>query len=609
MFSFSKPKYFFFLLASFFLMSYFLCLVFLPTYALINLYLQFLIVGTPLVISILQKLMKGDFGADLLAALSTIIAIYLHEYLAASVIVLMLASGDFLENHACAKASSVLNALIKRMPSIAHVQINHQIQDIPLDAIKIKDIVLVYPHEACPVDGTIINGYSHMDESYLTGEPYKIAKAPGSKVISGAINGNNLLYVESSKLAKDSRYEAIIKVLKEAEETRPEFRKLADKIAKVFTPVSLIIALICYIAFHDSIRMLAVLVCATPCPLLIALPITLISAISQAAKQAIIIKNPRILEELPNCKTAIFDKTGTLTIGKPRLKTIETFHEFHQNMVLQYAASLERFSKHPLAEAILHASNDLHLPPLDVHDISEKPGEGLLGTVENISVRLCGRKQLDTKEIPQSKSIAGLECIILINNILAGIFHFHDAPRPECANFIAHLKPAHHFEKIMLVSGDRASEVNYLANLLHIKDIYAGQSPEDKLDIVKKESAKAKTVFMGDGINDAPALKAATIGIAFGEFNQVSAEAADAVIMENSFYKVDTLFHLSIKTRKIALQSGLGGMLLSLVAMAFAAFGHINPLQGAIIQEVIDVLAILNALRLSFGKEIPIDTR
>ena len=406
-------------------------------------------------------------------------------------------------------------------------------------------------------------------------------------------------------------FRSIVKVLEEAEQKRPSIRRLGDRIGAVFAPVALVFAIAAWYFTGDAIRFLSVLVIATPCPLLIAIPITIISAISRAARQAIVIKDPTVLEQLPICKTAIFDKTGTLTYGKPALTEINVVPNYTRKMVLQYVASLERYSKHPLASAVLNAAQKENITLLESANVSEKPGQGLHGVIGKHKILITSRKkflEINPEGITLLPPIApGLECIVLFDNQYAASLHFHDAPRIESKSFLGHLAPSHQFKKIMLVSGDRESEVVYLANLLNIKEIRASQSPEQKLAIVREEIKKAPTVFMGDGINDAPALTAATVGIAFGQYSNVTAEAAGAVIMENTLSKVDELIHLSLNTRRIASQSAIGGMLLSIVGMGFAAAGFINPVTGAIIQEVIDILAIVNALRLALGSQIKID--
>lgn len=577
----------------------------------IPLLIVILLCGVPLVFQILWKLYNRIFGADILAALAIIVGVYLGQYLAVTIVMLMLATGQMLETYALRRASSVLLALAERMPSSVHLKIEAQIEESPLEKVKIGDHIVIYPHETCPVDGAVIQGHGSMDESYLTGEPYLVSKTPGTSVISGAINGEEMLVIRAEKLPQDSRYAQIMKVMGESEQRRPHLRRLGDQLGAIFAPLTLVIAGLTFYLTDDPVRFLAVLVIATPCPLLIAIPITLISAISLAARKGIIIKDPVVLERLPTCKTAIFDKTGTLTYGQAELVDVVPLSGFNEEGVLQEVASIERFSKHPLATAIVKAAQKSHLAFLDVDKINEAPGKGLVGHLEGKVIQITNRQKLTQKLRDQVATLSpprpGMECIVLINEQLAAVFYFRDTLRLEGQSFIAHLAPIHYFKKIMVVSGDRASEVNYIAKELGIKEVYASQSPEQKVDIVAKETANAPTIFMGDGINDAPALAVATVGLAFGQHNLVTTEAAGAVILESSLAKVDELLHISIRMRQVALVSAVGGMLLSFVGMYFAAIGMVTPVMGALLQEGIDVLAILNALRLTWQSKVRAD--
>ena len=571
--------------------------------------LLLIIGGIPLALQIILKAVKGDLGADLLALIALIVATYLKQYLAADLVVLMLCSGQVLEDYATNKASFALQALVQRMPAIAHLKVRNQVVDVEISTIAIGDVIEIYPHETCPVDGTVVEGNGTMDESYLTGEPYYIAKAPGSVVLSGAINGENLITIRADKLPQDSRYATVVKVMQNAEMNRPKMRRLADQLGAIFAPLALIVAFVAFFFTKNAMIFLAVLVVATPCPLLIAVPISVISAISIAAKHGIIIRNPIILEKLPICSTAIFDKTGTLTRGKPELVEIVVLNGFEKNAVLQMVASLERYSRHPLALAIIVAAQEANLELIEVENISEKSGQGLVGNVGGKKVAITHRKKLSQQNVDLPPSQRGLECVIMIDDQIAALFQFFDMPHPNGHFFVNHLGPSHNFNKVMLVSGDRQSEVEHLAKMLEIEEVYYSQTPEQKLEIVRKENAKAPTLFIGDGINDAPALTAATAGIAFGQHNGVTSEAAAAVILDNSLVKVDQLIHISESMRSIALQSAVGGMLLSLIGMIFAVCGKLDPVYGALLQEVIDVAAILNALRLVWKPVITADVK
>jgi P-type E1-E2 ATPase len=342
-----------------------------------------------------------------------------------------------------------------------------------------------------------------------------------------------------------------------------------------------------------------VVVIATPCPLLLAIPTAIIGAISLSARRAIIIKNPAILEQIDSCRTLIFDKTGTLTYGRPTLTAVICATGFERSEVLQLTGSLEQYSKHPLASAIVTAAKQEHIAFLPVDHVSERPGEGLLGVVEGRKVQITGRNKVAEKDLPLPPLVSGLECLVFIDGRYAAALRFHDAPRKDSRLFIEHLRPRHGVHKVMLVSGDRESEVKYLAETVGITEVHAGKSPEEKVEIVKQEAAREKTLFVGDGINDAPALLAATVGVAFGTASDITAEAADAVVLELALGKIDELMHIGRRMRRIALQSALGGMAASIIGMIIAAAGYLPPIGGAIGQELIDLFAVLNAVRVA----------
>lgn len=570
-------------------------------YSLYPLYLTLAFGGGILVFDLVRKLVAFKFGSDLLAGMSIVTAILLEEYLAGSLVVLMLSGGQTLESYAIRTASRMLEVLAKRAPTTAHRKKSELIEDIPVEKIVIGDTILIFPHEICPVDGEVISGNGVMDESYLTGEPFLISKAPGSEVLSGSINGDTSLTIKATKLAQDSRYAKIMQVMSESEQKRPKMRRLADQLGAWYTPIAIIIAVLAWAISGNAVRFLAVLVIATPCPLLIAIPVAIIGSISLCAQRGILIKNPIVLEQIDQCKTMIFDKTGTLTYGKPTLTDQTVYNNNDPIEILKLVASIERYSKHPLASAILEKAADENIQLIDAKQISEPKGEGLRGTINGHEVIITSRKQLNKfglgKDLARLPHGAGLECVILVDQQLAAHYRFRDSPRADSESFIRHLFPKHGFKKIMIVSGDREEEVRYLANHVGITDVYAGKSPEEKVDIVVRETQKAKTAYLGDGINDAPALLASTVGIAFGRNSDITAEAAGAVVMDSSLEIVDEFLHISKRMRTIALQSALGGMILSIIGMIIAAFGFLPPVAGAISQEVIDVIAVMNSLR------------
>jgi len=569
--------------------------------AMVPLYVVLALGGIPLVAALATKLIRGEFGSDLLAGISIVTSVLLHEYLAGALVVLMLSGGEALEAYATRSASSVLKALSNRMPSIAHRKEGDRVVEAPLTELQVGDLVLVFPHSLCPVDGTVVEGHGSMDESYLTGEPYTVSKAPGTPVLSGAINGGAALTIRCEKPAEDSRYARIMQVMRDAEERRPRLRRLGDRLGAWYTPLALLIACGAWVLSGSADRFLAVLVVATPCPLLIAIPVAIIGSISLAARQGIIIRDPAVLEGISDCTTAIFDKTGTLTYGRPALTEILAKDGFDENQILGMVAGIERYSRHPLAVAILRAAEEkgITLPePAEVHEI---PGEGLRASIAGRRIHVTGRRQVATlyPDVAPSlpPAVAGMECVIVAEGRMAAVMHFRDEPRAEGLAFIRHLDPKHRITRAMLVSGDREAEVRCLAEHVGIHEVYAGRSPEQKLEIVRAETKRAKTLFLGDGINDAPALAAATVGIAFGNHSEITGEAADAVILDSSLEKVDVLFHVARRMRAIALQSAVGGMALSVAGMILASAGALTPVAGAVAQEVIDVLAVLNSLR------------
>ena len=347
--------------------------------------------GVPLVYELFRKLLRREFGSDLLAGISIVTSVLLGEYLAGAIVVLMLSGGEALESYALRNASSVLRALAQRMPSIAHRKQDSAIVDVALEDVAVGDTLVIYPHDICPVDGTVREGHGVMNEAFLTGEPFEITKAPGSSVISGAVNGESALTITATRRAIDSRYAKITEVMRESEQNRPHLRRLGDQLGAIYTPVAVAIALAAWWLSGEAVRFLAVLVIATPCPLLIAIPVAIIGSISLAARRSIIIKNPAVLEQITTCRTAIFDKTGTLTYGEPKLTEQLVVPGFAQKEVLRLAASLELYSKHPLAVAIVGEAKAEGLALEQASAVHEPPGQGLRGTVGGRAVEITSR--------------------------------------------------------------------------------------------------------------------------------------------------------------------------------------------------------------------------
>ncbi|HEV3145722.1 MAG TPA: heavy metal translocating P-type ATPase, partial [Gemmataceae bacterium] len=431
------------------------------------LYVALALGGTPLIIELIVKLFRREFGADLLAGISIVTSVWLEQYLAGTLVVLMLSGGQALEAFAIRRASSALQALAKRMPSVAHRKAGGQIADVALDAIAIGDLLAVFPHEICPADGVVIEGHGVMDESYLTGEPYMISKAPGSNVLSGAVNGEGALTIRTERRTVDSRYAKIMEVMRDSQQCRPQLRRLGDQLGAWYTPLALSIGVLAWIVSGQAVRFLAVLVIATPCPLLIAIPVSIIGSVSLAARRGIIIKDPAVLEKIATCRIAIFDKTGTLTYGQPQLTEALIGPNFTKDEVLALVASLERYSKHPLAKAILEAAQSGKAELLDASEVDEPPGAGLRGVVAGRKIQVTNRRKLAEQQSGLAATLppsaGGLECVVLVDGRYAATLRFHDQPRPESAPFVRHLGGRHRFSRVLLVSGDREEEVRYLA--------------------------------------------------------------------------------------------------------------------------------------------------
>lgn len=570
------------------------------------------VVAIPLARDVVVGLVHRRVGADVLALIAMATAALLGEWLVAAVIATMVSGGAALEAAASARASAVLDALARRSPTIAHRRSpDLAVVDVPIAEVVVGDVLVVLPHEICPVDGIVLEGTGAMDESFLTGEPYVVPKAPGSAVLSGAVNSIEALVVRCDTPTQDSRYSRIVDVLRKAEAEQPPMRRLADRIGLAYTVIALVLASAGWIWSGEPERFLAVLVIATPCPLLIGVPVAIIGAIALAARHGIIVKDPAMLERVSRARTMIFDKTGTLTYGKPSLSLVSCGTGMDEAELLALVGSIERYSRHPLAIAVVMATEGV--PVRAVERVAERPGEGLVGVVSGREVVVTGRANLGRTR-PELLALlpdeaAGLECVVLVDGEYAGTMQFRDEPREGARDFISHLGGGHGVVRTMMLSGDRGSEVAYLAERVGIETAMASVSPEEKLAIVRQETSLAPTVFLGDGINDAPAMSAATVGVAFGAGNDITAESADAVVLDSSLERLDELLHIGRRLRRIALQTAIGGIVLSGIGMILAVLGLLPPVAGAVMQEAIDLLAILNAARVPFARRSMADFR
>lgn len=574
---------------------------------LLPLYIAYVLGGIPIIYELIKKVLKRQFGSDLLAGIAIVTSIPQAEYLAGTFIILMLSGGEALEVYATERASAVLKALASRMPRVARIKRGDKFVEEDIERIVPGDSIELLPHDICPVDGEVISGRGHMDESFLTGEPFRMPKIAGSAVISGALNQESLLVIKALQYPAESRYQKIAKVIEEQAKSQVPLKRMADRLGAWYTPLALLIASLAWYFSGEASRFLSVLVTATPCPLLIAIPVSLIGSISTAASRGIIIKNPAILEVLPTCRTMVLDKTGTLTYGRPALTKIHSLGEYPEGELLGLLASLEEYSKHPLASAVRSAAKKQRCQLKSVSSVTERAGQGLTGIIDSSEYKVTNRKSLrGTTQLPPQEP--GLECLLLKDGSPIAVFIFQDQPRKESYGFVTHARKKHGIQSIKILSGDKLLEVSSLASQVGIDAFEADLSPEDKLRRIKEETLRGPTVYIGDGINDAPALQAATVGIAMGSHSDITGEAADAVILDSSLEKTDELIHIATRMRRIAFQSAFGGMGVSLGGMVLASIGLVTPLGGAILQEVIDVFAVLNSLRTAYlSKDISPD--
>lgn len=553
-----------------------------------------------LVVDMIQTLREGNFGIDVLAATAIITAVLLGEYWAAMVVVLMLTGGEALEDYAEKRAKTELTALIDRKPQTAHLIKGKQRVDVAASKIKVKDRFVVLPGEVVPVDGVIKEGRSSLDESSLTGESMPVLVKPGSSVLSGSVNSDGELIVEATHTANDSQYQQIIKLVQAANASKAPFVRMADRFAIPFTLVSFIIAGSAWFVSGDPVRFLQVLVVATPCPLILAAPIALISGMSRSAKTGIIVRTGSAMERLANLETMAFDKTGTLTRGMPQVSSVEALKSFTKTDVLTYAAALEQSSSHVLAQAVVKHAQEKHLSVQSARHIKESPGHGVSGRMNGKKIAI-GRLSYFSSHgitIPEKMSEAQDQTttFVAFDGHVIGSISFTDEIRPEAKSMLDRLRKAG-VKHTLMVTGDSETVARKIATKLGITDVHANSLPGDK--ILALERVKYKPVgFVGDGVNDAPVLTSSDVGIALGARGSTAAsESADVVIMQDDISKVADSVEIAQRTFAIARQSILIGIFISIGLMAVFWTGRFSPLTGAFLQEIVDIIVIINALR------------
>ena len=564
------------------------------------------LVGTVLAVWwVLAAMWHRRLGVDLIALAALVGTLAIGEYLAGALITVMLVTGRALEAWAEGRAERELQALLQHGAHVAHRYVAAGLVDVSLDAVAIGDRLLVRPGEVLPVDGTVTGSSAVIDESALTGESLPVEQRNGDVVRSGAVNAGGPFDLVATTSAADSTYAGIVRLVEQASAASSPFVRLADRFALGFLGVSFAVAALAWIISGDAVRGIAVLVVATPCPLILAAPVAIVAGLSRAAKRGVVVKGGGALELLARADVLLFDKTGTLTLGRPTIVQIVTADGFQSADVLRLAASVDQISPHVLASAIVRGARERRIDLVAPSDATEVAGSGVAGTVDGRQVRVgngAWTGVIDSESwVEQARSIAefdGSLCVFVgIDDTPAGALLLNDPIRADAGRTIRNLRQSG-IRRVVMVTGDRFEVASSVGAMLGVDDIAAQQSPSDKVDVVRRETANGTTIMVGDGINDAPALAAADVGVAIGaRGSTASSETADIVLTVDRLDRLGEAHLIARRARSIALQSVVAGMAMSVIAMGAAAVGLLPPAWGALLQEVIDVAVILNALR------------
>ena len=567
------------------------------------------LLGAPVVLRTLRGLLRGKFAADVVAMLAIVTAIVLREPIAGLVIVLMQTGGELLERYAEGRASDAVRELEAAAPRVAHrlprasrFADYHETEDVATDQVVVGDRVLIRPGEMIPCDGTVAEGTSSLDTSRVTGEPLPERVSPGAGVRSGVVNLESPIVIAVTALARESLYARIVELVRTAQAEKSPIQRLADKWAVWFTPITLAACAVAWWLSGDPSRVLAVLVVATPCPLLLATPVAIIGGINRAARRQIIVRNGTALEQLARVDTAVFDKTGTLTIGRPAVADVRAVGDADE--LLRLAGAIEAGSGHLLARTTVEAALKRGLALPGAQGVRDHPGRGVSGTVEGRRITVGSLALLRELEpeaaaaLERTNGQNGLRAYVAADGVALGTIVYADRLRDGLRPFLNQLR-ALGLSRIVLLSGDHPENVEPIARAVGITEARGNLLPQDKVDAVRALEREGRRVLMvGDGTNDAPALSAATVGVALAaQGGGISAEAAGIVLLADDVTRVVEAVQIGQRTVHIARQSIVAGLALSGGAMIIAALGYIPPTMGALIQESIDVAVILNALR------------
>ena len=569
----------------------------------------------PVVVSMVRDLIRRSGGIDVIAVMAIIGAVVLGEYLAGAVIGLMLATGRALEEYAANRAERELSALLKRAPRTAHRLRQGTLETISVDAVEAGDLLIVKEGDVLPVDGLVMAGPAVLDESALTGESRLVEREIGDQVRSGTANAGSSFQMRALANAAGSTYAGIVRMVEEAQKSSAPLVRLADRYARLFVPVALAMSGAAWAISGDPVRALAVLVVATPCPLLLAAPVAIVSGVSRAAKRGIVIKGGAAIETLGRAKALYMDKTGTITMGAPRVRrALLLGRTWTEAELLRFGASLDQMSSHVLASALVTTARERGANLVLPTEVAETAGSGISGLVDGHRVRLGNfawiagpesasdvHRQFQRRVMRDEGSVV----FAAIDDQVAGAFVFDDPIRPDAPRVLRRLKRMGIVETVML-TGDHAAIAESVGAAIGVDRVMAGLAPEEKVEAVHRSQQERVTLMVGDGINDAPALATADVGIAMGARGATSSsEAADVVLVVDRLDRLVEAIEIAQRSRSIAIQSMILGMALSFGAMGMATFGLLSPVAGAVIQEGIDVVAILNALRALGGGRKP----